>query len=154
MKSNIQKILDMIMAQPKLIIIAIVVVIIIFGISSMFTSGDSSGSNGGSYDAVVYGMNFHIPNGYVESSRGEFTNGEYADFKKDAWIIEISVSTNSYFKESKYIDSKLSKTVNGHEGTVYIYKEPSNRMCYVYYDQGKQVVIRDASFDELEQIII
>ena len=154
MKLDIQKLINMLMARPKLILIVIVIIILLFGISSMFTSGDGSGNDGGSYDATVYGINFHIPNGYVESSRGEYTNGEYVDFKKDAWIIEISVSTATYFKESKYIDSKLSKTVNGHDGTLYIYKEPSNRMAYVYYDQGKQIVIRDATFEELDQIVI
>ena len=80
--------------------------------------------------------------------------GEYADFKDGGALIEISVSTDSNFKESKYIDHKMSKTINGKDGTVYYYKKPSSGMAYVYYDHGKRIVIRDALFSELEQIII
>lgn len=137
--------------DSKTILIGIVVIVVIVGIISIFSSG--SGDNG-SYETTVYGVNFHVPEGYEESNRADYTNGEYADFKKEGWIIEISVSTDTYFKESKYIDGKVSKTINGKEGTLYVYKAPSNGVSYVYYDQGKQVVIRGATDSELEQIII
>ena len=116
--------------------------------------GGNNSSAQGVYDTSVYGVNFHMPGKYLESNRGEFTNGEYADFKDGGAIIEISVSTDSNFKESKYIDHKMSKTINGKDGTVYYYKKPSSSMAYVYYDHGKRIVIRNALFSELEQIII
>lgn len=135
--------------DSKTILMGIVVIVVIVGIISVFSSGGN-----GSYETTVYGINFHIPEGYEESDRADYTNGEYVDFKKDGWVIEISVSTDTYFKESKYIDSKVSKSINGKDGTLYIYKAPSNGVSYVYYDQGKQIVIRGATTSELEEIII
>ena len=151
---NFQKIVNLLLENPKLILAVIAVIIVVVGVSSILSSGGDTTGGNGVYDTEVYGINFHIPEGYIESDRGQYTNGEYADFKKGGAIIEISVSTDSYFKESKYIDSKFSKTVNGKSGTVYVYKAPSNGMAYVYYDQGKRIVIRDATFTELEQIVI
>ena len=150
---NLDDLIDFARKNPK-IVAALVIVILVFVGMNMLPSGGNNSSGQGVYDTSVYGINFHMPGKYIESDRGEFTNGEYADFKDGGAIIEISVSTDSNFKESKYIDHKMSKTINGKDGTVYYYKKPSNGMAYVYYDHGKRIVIRDALFSELEQIII
>ena len=145
---DVSNILNIFLKNPKLILAVIVFIIVIFGISSIFTSG------GGSQDTTVYGLDFHIPNGYVESDRADLTNGEVITLKGDGgYTIEISVRANEYFKESKYVDSKLSKTINNKQGTVYIYK-PATNMAFVYYDQGNLVVIRGATFSELEEIVV
>ena len=147
----LDEILNLILKRPKLILLGLIVIIMIIGVSSIFTSGD----NNGGQVTEIYGLSFHIPEGFVEGQRAELTNGETVDLEEDGVsLIEISVSAYTYFKESNYIDSKFSKTVNGKEGTVYIYKAPSNGMAYVYYDHGMRVVILGATFSELEEIII
>lgn len=133
--------------KSKLIFISIAIIVVV-GIASMLFSGGDGGN-----EITVYGVNFNIPDGYEESSRANFTNGEYVDLSDNGVIIEISVSTDSHFKESQYVTSKFSNTINGKDGTVYTYAH-SNGMSYVYFDQGKRIVIRGATFSELEEIII
>lgn len=149
--SPFQDAINAILAKPKLIIVGIVVIILIFAAGSIFNSDGGASSNGG-FDTTVYGLNFHIPEGYVESSRADFTNGEYADFNDDGYIIEISVSEDRNFKESKYIDSKVDMTINNKHGTLYQYS--ANRVAFVYQDNGNLVVIRGAGPTELKQIIV
>lgn len=153
--SNIQNVVNSILNRPKLIILILGVVIVILGMGLLFNSNnnhDLDMPNGEVYDTVVYGMQFHVPSGYEETNRADFTNGEYADFSKDGWTIEISVSKNSYFKKSQYVQSSYSKTVNGKQGTVYNYK--FGHSSFVYFENGYRVVIRDANYKELEEIII
>lgn len=150
---KLDDLIDFARKNPKIVAILVIVIIVFVGMN-MIPFGGNNSSAQGVYDTSVYGVNFHMPGKYLESNRGEFTNGEYADFKDGGAIIEISVSTYSNFKESKYIDHKMSKTINGKDGTVYYYKKPSSSMAYVYYDHGKRIVIRNALFSELEQIII
>jgi hypothetical protein len=150
--SLFQDAINTILAKPKLIILVLVVIIVIFGIGSIFNSDGGTSSNGG-FDTTVYGLNFHIPEGYVESSRSDLTNGEFADFKDDGYIIEISVSGDRNFKESKYIDSKVDMTINNKQGTLYQYKY-SNGVAFVYHDNGNLVVIRGAGPNELKEIIV
>ena len=149
---DVTGILNLFSQNPKLILLSIVVIIAIFAICSIFISGDGTNANGG-YDTTVYGVNFHVPEGYVESDRSDLTSGETITLEGDGSTIEISVRANEHFKESKYIDSKFSKTINNKEGTVYTYK-PATNMAFVYYDQENLVVIRGASLAELEEIII
>ena len=151
---DIQNIVDSILKRPKLIILTLLAIIVVFGVSLLFNSNPHSDllTTGETYDTMVYGMPFHIPKGYEEDVRGEFTNGEFADFSKSAWTIEISVSTDSNFKKSQYVKSSFTKVVNGKQGTVYTYNH--GHMAFVYFDNGYRVVIRDASFKELEEIII
>lgn len=103
-------------------------------------------------DTSINGVNFHIPDGYEEVARNEFTNGEYGDFEKDNWIIEIAVSEGGTFRENENIIAKFDKTVNGKEGTMYVYK--TNHMTFVYEENGYLILIRDANDEELEEIII
>ena len=122
--------------------------------NALFNSNgsDEGTSNGDVYSTTVYGMNFNIPAKYKESDRSMYTNGEFADFSKDGWTIEISVSTDTDFKQSEYVKSSFSKTINGKQGTIYSYN--FGHMSFVYFDNGYRVVIRDADFNELEEIII
>lgn len=151
-----QDIVNTIIKKPKLILFAIFVLIFIIGISSMFNSTSTSDSNNVfGQEVTVYGLNFHIPEGYKETSRNEFTNGEYVDLKEDendAWAIEISVSSDGSFKESKYVKSSFPYTINNVKGTVYSYK--TGNMAFVYYVDDYLVVIKGADFDELKEIII
>ena len=150
---KLDDLMDFVRKNPKIVAVLVIVIIVFVGMNMLPSGGDNSSKNG-VYDTSVYGIKFHMPEKYVESDRAKFTNGEYADFKDGGAIIEISVSTDSQFKESKYVDSKVSKTINGKDGTVYYYKKPSSGMAYVYYDHGKRIVVRNALFSELEQIII
>ena len=147
-------IINTILANPKLIIMAIVVILLLFGIMSIFNSGSGNVNSNGASDITVYGLNFHIPDGYVESDRGDLTNGETVDLKDNGYIIEISVSADRNFKESKYIDSKVDMTINGKQGTLYQYKAPSKGIAYVYNDGGNLVVIRGAGPSELKEMIV
>lgn len=148
--SIIKDLIDFALNRPKIILLVIVVLVVIFGVSSLFTSNDAT--NGEANRIIVYGMPFNIPEGYTEGQHHSFTNGEYAELDDNAWSIEISVSSDRNFKESKYVKSHFSKTINGKEGTVYTYK--TNHTAFVYYEDNYLIVIRDATFDELEKIII
>lgn len=151
---DIQKIVNSILKRPKLIILILGIIIVILGMNALFNSNgsDLGTSNGDVYSATVYGMNFNIPAKYKESYRSKFSNGESADFSDSGWTIEISVSTDTDFQPSKYVESSFSKTINGKQGKIYSYK--SGHMSFVYFDNGYRVVIRDANFDELKKIII
>ena len=150
----LSKIVNSILKRPKLIILILGIIIVILGMNALFNSNgsDEGTSNGDVYSTTVYGMNFNIPAKYKESDRSMYTNGEFADFSKDGWTIEISVSTDTDFKQSEYVKSSFSKTINGKQGTIYSYN--SGHMSFVYFDNGYRVVIRDADFNELEEIII
>lgn len=151
---NVQNIVNSILNNPKLIILVLVAIVAIFGIGFLFNSNnhDLDVPNGNVYNTVVYGMPFNIPSGYEEDVRQDFTNGEYADFSKGGWTIEISVSTDKTFKKSQYVKSTFNQVVNGKQGTVYVYNH--GHMAFVYFDNGYRVVIRDANYKELEEIII
>ena len=142
---NLDDLIDFARKNPK-IVAALVIVILVFVGMNMLPSGGNNSSGQGVYDTSVYGINFHMPGKYIESDRGEFTNGEYADFKDGGALIEISVPTDSNFKESKYIGHKMSKTINGKDGTVYYYKKPSNgdimKFKYLLEHSGKKVTVR------------
>ena len=101
---------------------------------------------------LSYPYRLHFYAKYKESYRSKFSNGESADFSDSGWTIEISVSTDTDFQPSKYVESSFSKTINGKQGKIYSYK--SGHMSFVYFDNGYRVVIRDANFDELKKIII
>ena len=150
----LSKIVNSILKRPKLIILILGIIIVILGMNALFNSNgsDEGTSNGDVYSTTVYGMNFNIPAKYKESDRSMYTNGEFADFSKDGWTIEISVSTDTDFKQSEYVKSSFSKTINGKQGTIYSYN--FGHMSFVYFDNGYRVVIRDADFNELEEIII
>ena len=142
------------MTNPKLIVFVIVIAVLIFGITSIFNSGDGGGNSNGVSEITVYGLPFNIPEGYVESDRADLTNGETVDLKDNGYIIEISVSGSRTFKESEYIDSKVDMTINGKQGTLYQYKAPSNGVAFVYQDEGNLVVIRGAGPIELKEMIV
>lgn len=137
--------------NKKILVVLGIVFLAVISISSVSAFWPFDSGN----DVTVYGLNFHIPEGYKETSRHEFTNGEGVDLKEDEndiWTIEISVSSDRTFKESNYMVSSFPYTINDVDGTVYSYK--TGNMAFVYYVDDYLVVIKGADFDELKEIII
>lgn len=156
--SAVSDIVNTLLSKPKLIILILIVLVVAGVIFSGFGgSSDSGYSKNGGYDMDVFGLSFHIPEGFEESYHsGPFNDGETVDFKSDDYDdLEIDVSTDrSLNLNSNYITAKLTKTIAGKEGTVAFYD--SNRVSFYYFEGDCRVKLNTNSpeYEELFASVI
>ena len=136
-----------IISKQKLIIVAAILVLVLIGsfwISGTFnysSSYDGSPTFVAGSETTVYGKTFTIPEGFVESDRTTASNFETVTFKNDDYdSFEIHVSSDTSFPyNSKYIKTKMDRTINGLNGKM-LYYEPANTQKFVYVDENGLLV--------------
>ena len=109
--STLKKLLVFVLNRTEFILLTLVVILVIFWVSSLLNSSNDV-ANGGANNVIVYGLPFNIPDGNTGGNHHSFINGEYVELNDTGWAIEITVSAYKNFKESKYIISSYSKTIN------------------------------------------
>lgn len=148
-------IVDTVLSRPKLVIVALIVVIVIFAMLIFTSNGDSSNqkfSSDGGYDVEIFGVAFHIPEGFKESYHtGPFSNGETVDFESDDYDdLEIDVSPyRNVNLNSNHVKVKSSKNIDGMDGTIVFYD--SNRVSF-YYRYGDYLIKLNTNSPDYEEL--
>lgn len=112
---DFREVINMILKKPKLLAIVGVALILILAFAVM-TGGESNqgySSNGG-YITEIFGLSFHIPEGFEESYHsGPFSSGETVDYQSgDYDDLEIEVSPQySVNLNSNHVKVKTQKTL-------------------------------------------
>ena len=135
---SISDIINPILARPKLLLVIIIVLIVIMGVNFIFNSNSVSNSDSnsvsnsvsnsgsnifGGQEINVYGVNFHIPDGFTYYSlpgTSTKTESQFAlyssDGKKALAFIHIKVSdTSSAYSAEKSYTANSKMTINGKE---------------------------------------
>ena len=150
---SISDIINPILERPKILLLIIVVLILFIGISSIFnsssnfSSSSSSSSNifGGGQDITVYGVNFHIPEGFkhYELAGNPERETQFSlsspDGKRNIAYIHIKVSdTSSAYSAEKSTIANSKMTINGKDCYVNIPSNDGDVFC-AYDTNGKTV---------------
>ena len=154
---SISDIINPILERPKILLLIIVVLILFIGINAIFNSSSnfssssdfssSSSSNifGGGQDITVYGVNFHIPEGfkYYElagnpEKETQFSLASPDGTRKIAYIhIKVSDITSAYSAEKSSGNSKV--TINGKECYLSVPHGETGIVFCAYDTNGKTV---------------
>lgn len=149
-------ILDFILSKPKLIAVIVIIFIVFLALIMMGGNSDGYSDNGG-YVTEIFGVSFHIPDGFEESYHsGPFSSGETVDFKSDDYDdleIEVSPAYNVNLN-SNHVKVKTQKNIGGKDGTLVYYD--SNRVSFYYEDNGYTIKLNTNSpnHDELFDSVI
>ena len=135
------------LSKQKLIIVAVILILALIGslwISGSFNSSstyDDSPTFVAGGETTVFGKTFTIPEGFVETNRTTTSDFETVTFENDNYdSFEIHVSSDTSFPlNSKYIKTKMDRTINGMDGKM-LYYEPANSQRFVYIDNNGLLV--------------
>lgn len=130
-------VLNSILAKPKLAALILIVIVVIVAFMLVGSGSDEQSSYGGGYDMEIYGVKFHIPEGFEETYHaGPFSNGETVDFRSDDYD-DLEIDVSPYYNvnlNSNHVKVKYSKNIDGVDGTIVFYD--SNRISFYYEHDG------------------
>ena len=146
--SSLSNILDFISSKPKLLGIVLIVLVVLIALMMMGNGSNQGYSDDGGYIMDVFGVSFHIPEGFEESYHaGPFSSGETVDFKSNDYDdLEIDVSpAYNVDLNSNHVKAKLQKNIDGIDGTLVFYD--SNRVSFYYEYDGYTIKLNSNSPD-------
>ncbi len=140
---SLDELISFFLKNPK-IIAAIMILIVIVLVLTMFGGGNSNSdldySNTNYYEKNIFGVTFHIPEGFKESYHsGPSSSGETVDFQSEEYD-DLEIEVSPYYNvnlNSKHVKVKYSKNIGGMDGTLVFYD--SNRVSF-YYKYGDYLI--------------
>ena len=148
--SLLDELQNFISKNPKLSIVILLIIVVFLALVFMGGNSNQGYSENGGYEKNIFGVPFHIPEGFEESYHtGPFSSGEVVDFQSDDYDdLEIDVSPQyNPNLNSKHVKAKMQKNIDGKEGTLVFYD--SNRVSFYYNDAGNTIKLNTNSPDHL-----
>lgn len=150
---SLDELFKLILKRPKLTIIVLIVIIVVLAL--LIGGGGNSDqdySNSNYYEMNIFGVLFHIPEGFEESYHmGPSSSGETVDFQSNGYD-DLEIEVSPYYNvnlNSNHIKVKYSKNIDGIDGTLVFYD--SNRVSF-YYQYGNYLIKLNSNSPDYEDI--